>query len=52
MRFLEGRAIRDRRRIEHHDVGKHSFLEQAAVIESQVGRGQAAQPANRFASTR
>ena len=49
VRLRKSRAIGNRRRIEHDDIGKHSFLEKTAMIEPQVGRRQRAQPANRFA---
>src|ERR1043166_7136477 len=38
MRFFKGGVIRDRRRIEHHYVGEHSFLEKSAVIEPEICR--------------
>src|SRR6476620_8089113 len=38
MRFFEGGVICDRRRIEHHHVGEHSFLEKSAVIETEICR--------------
>ena len=48
MRLLESRAIGNRRRIEHNDIGKHSFLEKTAMIETEIRRGQCAQSAHRF----
>src|SRR6266550_2503127 len=36
MRFFKGGMICDRRRIEHHHVGEHSFLEKSAVIEPAI----------------
>src|SRR6266850_6943226 len=38
MRFFKGGVICDRRRIEHHHVGEHSFLEKSAVIEPEICR--------------
>src|SRR3954453_17626849 len=38
MRFFKGGVICDRRGIEHHHVGEHSFLEKSAVIESEIRR--------------
>src|SRR4029077_7220010 len=38
MRFFKGGVICDRRRIEHHHVGEHSFLEKSAVIEAEIRR--------------
>src|SRR5436190_89063 len=38
MRFLECRPIADRRRIEHHDVSVHPFLDEAAMIQSEIRR--------------
>ena len=49
LRLLKRRAILDGRRIEHGDVGEHSFPEKATVLQAQVGRRQRAQPAHRFA---
>jgi hypothetical protein len=38
MRFVEGGAICDRPRIEHHHVSEHSFLEKSAVVEPEICR--------------
>src|SRR6185295_6899716 len=48
MRVLESRAVGYRRRIEHHNIGKHSLLEKPSMIEPEIIRRQAAQPSNRF----
>src|SRR5260370_24233079 len=47
MWFFEGGVICDRRWIEHHHVGKHSFLQKSASIEPQICRRQATQSMNR-----
>ena len=39
MRLLKSRAIRNCRRIKHNDIGKHSFLEKTAMIETEICRG-------------
>ena len=39
MRFLEGGAIGNRFWIEDDDVGEHSFFEEAAAIEAEIGGG-------------
>src|SRR6187455_4451 len=49
MRFFEGGMIGNCRRIEHHDVGEHSFLEKSAAIESEICRRQSAQSMDRVA---
>ena len=38
MRFVEGCAVCDSRRIEDNHVSKHSFLNEAAVIETEISR--------------
>src|ERR1041385_9519414 len=48
MRLLERRAIADCRRIEHDHVGKHSFLQETAMIEPEIRRGQSAELPNRL----
>src|SRR2546423_1018699 len=48
MRFLKGRAIGNRRRIEDNDVGKHTLLDKAAMIEPEIGRRLSAQSPDRF----
>ena len=47
--LLVGCTIVNRCGIEDHDVGKHSFLEETAVIEPQICRRQGAHAPNRFA---
>jgi hypothetical protein len=42
VRFFERRAVRDRRWVEDNYIGEHSFLDETAVIEAEVGGGQAA----------
>ena len=49
MRFFEGGAVADPRRIKYHDIGEHPFLEPAAMIQTEVGSRQRAQAADRFA---
>ena len=48
MRFLERGAIRNRRRIEHDDIGEHSLFNETAMIEAEICGRQSAQPANGF----
>ena len=50
MRFLESGAISNCRRIEYNDVGKHSFLEKSAMIQTKIGRGQCTQSTHSFGS--
>src|SRR6185436_15693011 len=38
MRLLKSRAIGNRRRIKHNHIGKHSFLEETAMIETEICR--------------
>src|SRR5258707_369243 len=38
MRFFKGGVICDRRWVEHHHVGEHSFLQKSAVIEPEICR--------------
>ena len=42
VRFFERRAIRDCRRVEHNYIGEHSFPNETAAIEAEVGGRQAA----------
>ena len=49
MRLRKSRAIGNRRRIEHNDIGKHAFLEKAAMIQPEVRRRQCAQAPDGFA---
>src|SRR5947199_7474599 len=37
MWFLKGRAIGNRCRIEDDDIREHSFLEESAMIQSEIG---------------
>ena len=48
MRFLEYRAIADRRRIENHHIGEHSLLHETTMVQPEIRRGQAAQFPNRI----
>ena len=44
----ESGPIRDRPRIERHNVGEHPLLQHPATVEAQVLGGECAEPANRF----
>src|ERR1041384_1255610 len=48
VRVLIRCVIGDSRRIEHDHVSEHTLLEKAAMIETEIGSGQPAQPANGF----
>ena len=48
MGFFKRGVVCDRRRIEYDHIGEHSLLEKSAMIETEVGCGQAAQPMNRI----
>ena len=48
VRLLEGRAVGDRARVEDDHVGEHAGPEEAALLELEVGRRQAAQPVDRL----
>src|ERR1044071_5437384 len=49
VRLLEGGAVTDRLGIEDHHVGEHAALQQAAMVQPQVRRGQARQSTDGFA---
>src|SRR5437660_2391485 len=42
VRFVEGRPVRNFRRIKDDDIGKHSVLNETAVVETEIRRGQRA----------
>src|SRR5215813_12424495 len=46
--ILERRAVGDRRRIEYHNVREHSRFEKAAMVQTQIGRGQSCQSPDGF----
>ena len=48
MRLLERGAVRDRVRVEHDDVGEHAWPQEAARVELEVRRRQAADAAHRL----
>ena len=48
VRFFERGVIGDCCRIEHHDVGEHSFFQHTAMIELEILRGLRTQTADRF----
>jgi len=50
VRFIERRVIGDCFRIEHDDVGEHSFFQHAAMIELEILRRLRAQAPDRFAA--
>ena len=48
MRLFEDRAVSNRGRIEYNHIGKHTFLEKAAIIEPEICCWQSAQPVHGF----
>src|SRR3954466_5687406 len=50
--FLERRMVLDRRRIEHHHIAIVAGPEEPTLPNAEVGRGQRAQPADRFRQSR